>query len=87
MTYGLAVTDPGWMPVHAMKPALLEVWLGTCTDAERDALSRSESPVLLQVGLVAERLGFSPEKVAGVTVQSEETVARDFAGSWFYALR
>lgn len=61
------------------------VWLGTATDAERDALS--ESQVLLQVRLIAERLGLSPGKVAGVTVQSEETVARDFAGSWFYALR
>ena len=29
----------------------------------------------------------APEKVSGVTVQSEETVARDYEGSWFYALR
>ena len=48
------------------------VWLGTTTDAERDRL-----PALLGDALT----------VAGVTVQSEETVARDHEGSWFYALR
>lgn len=26
-------------------------------------------------------------EVSGVTVQSDETVRRDFEGSWFYALR
>ena len=30
---------------------------------------------------------FSPARVSGVTVQSEESVTRDFGGSWFYALR
>ena len=25
--------------------------------------------------------------ITGVTVQSEETVNRDFEGSWFYAMR
>lgn len=63
------------------------VWLGTSTDAERDALVRSEPEVLVEVRLIAERHGFLAERVSGVTVQSEETVARDFQGSWFYALR
>jgi hypothetical protein len=63
------------------------VWLGTETDAERDALAGSEPQVLSEVRLIAERHGFSAENVSGVTVQSEETVARDFEGSWFYALR
>jgi hypothetical protein len=63
------------------------VWLGTVMDAERDALVASEPPVLVQVQQIAEHHGFNAEKVSGVTVQSEETVARDFEGSWFYALR
>jgi hypothetical protein len=63
------------------------VWLGTATDAERDALAGSDPQVLSEVRLIAERHGFLAEKVSGVTVQSEETVARDFEGSWFYALR
>lgn len=63
------------------------VWLGTSTDGERDALARSEPQVLAEVRLIAVRHGFVAEKVSGVTVQSEETVARDFQGSWFYALR
>jgi hypothetical protein len=62
------------------------VWLGTATDTERDALAASQH-VLEQVQLIVERHGFTAEKVSGVTVQSEETVNRDFNGSWFYALR
>jgi len=63
------------------------VWLGTATDAERDALAGTEEHLLAEVRRTAEHHGFAPEKVTGVTVQSEETVAREFEGSWFYALR
>jgi hypothetical protein len=63
------------------------LWLGTSTDAERDALAASEPQVLAEVRLIAERHGFVPDKISGITVQSEETVNRDFQGSWFYALR
>jgi hypothetical protein len=63
------------------------VWLGTATDAERDDLSAKQPSLLSQVRLVAERHGFPPDKVSGVTIQSEETVTRDFDGSWFYVLR
>lgn len=62
------------------------VWLGTATDAERDVLAGTEFQLLLQVRLIAERHGFSPERISGITVQSDETVARDFEGNWFYAL-
>ena len=63
------------------------VWLGTATDAERDALTGSEPRLLAEARLIAESHGFPAQNVSGVTVQSEETVARDFEGSWFYALR
>lgn len=63
------------------------VWVGTTTDAEREVLAARQPQVLAQVRLIAEHHGFRPEQVRGVTVQSEETVARDFDGSWFYALR
>jgi hypothetical protein len=63
------------------------VWLGTATDAERDALAGSEPWLLSEVRLIAEHHGFAAKNVSGVTVQSQETVARDFKGSWFYALR
>ena len=63
------------------------VWLGTATDVERDALAGTEPEVLSQVRATAEQHGFSPERVSGVTVQSGETVTRDFEGNWFYALR
>ena len=59
------------------------VWFGSA----RDALAGSEPLLLAEVRLIAERHGFFAQDVNGVTVQSEETVARDFAGSWFYALR
>jgi hypothetical protein len=63
------------------------VWLGTTTDAERDALAGTEPTLLSKVRRTAERHGFAPEKVCGISVESEETVARDYEGSWFYALR
>lgn len=63
------------------------VWLGTATDAERDVLAGTEPELLARVRMVADEYGFTPTKVKGVTVQSEETVARDFEGSWFYVLR
>lgn len=63
------------------------VWLGTATDEERDALAGTEPQLLSDVRMIAARHGFEGEKVSGVTVQSEETVARDYEGSWFYALR
>jgi hypothetical protein len=61
------------------------VWLGTATDAERDALASRE--LLGALRDVVPGAGFDPGLISGVTVQSEETVARDYAGSWFYALR
>jgi hypothetical protein len=63
------------------------VWLGTTTDAERDALAGIQSQVLTEVRHIAGRHGFSADQVGGVVVQSEETVAREYEGSWFYALR
>ncbi|WP_446219876.1 hypothetical protein [Micromonospora sp. IBHARD004] len=62
------------------------VWLGTSTDQEREALKGG--PEL--VGQVLRVLDLKSDEgiaVEGVTVQSEETVSRDYAGSWFYALR
>jgi hypothetical protein len=63
------------------------VWLGTTTDAERDALAVSEPRLLADVRLIAEGHGFTAKNLSGVTVQSEETVTRDYEGSWFHALR
>jgi len=63
------------------------VWLGTATDAERDVLAGTEPLPLARVRVVAVGHGFAPEEVSGVTVQSEETVIRDFEGNWFYVLR
>ena len=61
------------------------MWLGTATDAERDGLASSDLLVALRD--VVRGVGFDPGLISGVTVQSEQTVARDYAGSWFYALR
>ncbi|GAB3173691.1 hypothetical protein GCM10027059_45170 [Myceligenerans halotolerans] len=64
------------------------VWLGTSTDAEADRL-RSQSGVVVRVAEVLRRVGFRDAELAGlgVVVQSQETVERDCAGNWFYALR
>ena len=60
------------------------VWLGTTTDAERDALGAR--PTL--AAEVIEILGGRGLEIGDtVTVQSEEAVTREYEGSWFYAMR
>jgi hypothetical protein len=67
------------------------VWLVTDTDAEKTLVARHScfwstvQEILIDSGLdsvLAEQTG-----LRGVTVQSEETVRRDFDGSWFNAMR
>jgi hypothetical protein len=64
------------------------VWLCTRTDAQRDAL-RTEGSALGAVRRLLREAGFTEREVSrvGTTSQSQETVDRDYAGSWFYALR
>lgn len=61
------------------------VWLGTTTDVERDELAR-DSSAGGRVAEVAGRFGFDA-LCEGFTVESQETVDRDYAGNWFYRLR
>lgn len=64
------------------------VWLATATDAQRDALS-GEEPLLKDVREAVASAGYPPDELHNIhsTVQSQETVDRDYKGSWFYALR
>ncbi len=64
------------------------VWLVTETDADKAVLLdsgvlRSEVQRALSAAGVADELVVR----ARVTVESEETVARDFDGKWHYAMR
>jgi hypothetical protein len=64
------------------------VWHCTTTDNERDALQRDDR--LVDLTLTELRVvGFSAIDLASsvVIVQSQQTVDRDYEGSWFYALR
>lgn len=65
----------------------LSVWLCTETDRERDAIDLTESSKL--VGAALAQVGLDQNDLDAVTVvaQSQETVDRDYDGSWFYALR
>jgi hypothetical protein len=64
------------------------VWLCTEHDHQRDALGHSE-PHRVAVIDVLRQLGFPETELQTVhtTAQSQETVDRDFEGSWFYAMR
>jgi hypothetical protein len=74
--------------VGFVRPYAVSVWLGTETDAQRDKLAtrpqlrESVFEVLAEV-----EMSESEYVYRGVVVQSEETVQRDYEGSWFYALR
>jgi hypothetical protein len=60
-------------------------WLGTETDAQRDALA-SDPTTEQRVCDLASGHGVGP-LYKGFTVESQQTVDREYEGSWFYRLR
>ena len=58
-------------------------WVVTDRDNERDALA-GDSALRATLNEAAVRAGFAPDSF---TFQSQETVDRDYEGSWFYAMR
>ncbi|MEM9134220.1 MAG: hypothetical protein AAGA59_12065 [Actinomycetota bacterium] len=75
--------------VGFVEPYRIAVWLGTSTDAQRDGLSQVDPEIDAVRRVLGPRL--SDEECAwrieGTGAQSQETVDRDYQGSWFYALR
>jgi hypothetical protein len=64
------------------------IWLVTTTDGEKAAvmaLGLLRAEVLAALG----DAGVPPDLVerASVTVESQETVGRDFEGKWYYAMK
>lgn len=80
------VIDVEWV-VGFVRPFHVSAWLVTSTDRERDALPpqpfRDEVlSMLLDAGPPSDDLG-----EFDTVAQSQESVDRDYEGSWFYALR
>lgn len=74
--------------VGFVEPYEVSVWLGTETDAQRDALGRRQGlHETVADALVASGIDGSDAVFDGVVVESQETVDREYEGSWFYALR
>ncbi len=69
-------------------PRHVSLWLVTTTDRERDALP-ADNPFLDVAKAAIEQAGLTPADVSELMTlaQSEETVAREYRGGWFYALR
>jgi hypothetical protein len=69
-------------------PHNLAIWIATRTDDERDRMyaTRRLLPAFRQELFAA---GYPPEAIANVafSFESEETIARDFAGNWSYLTR
>jgi hypothetical protein len=63
-------------------PPKWSCWVVTTTDDERDRLA-ADAELKERLASVA-NAGFPPDSF---TFQSEETVARDYEGNWFYAMR
>jgi hypothetical protein len=64
------------------------VWLVTTTDAEREAVIQDGIPREFVIERLR-RAGVRPDLAAGagVVVESEETVDRDFGGNWRIAMQ
>jgi hypothetical protein len=58
-------------------------WVVTDRDSERAVLA-GDSALRATLNEVAVKAGFAPDSF---TFQSQETVDRDYDGSWFYAMR
>lgn len=58
-------------------------WIVTATDIERDFI-KNDSALMAKLWKASSDAGFAPDSF---TVQSRETVKRDYKGSWFYAMR
>jgi len=58
-------------------------WIVTPTDVERDRI-RNDSALMDNLWKTSSDAGFAPDSF---TVQSQETVERNYKGSWFYAMR
>ena len=71
-----------------VEPYSVSVWLGTETDAERDVLP-VDHPFREAVRQVLDSAGLphGQAQFNGTVAQSQETVDREYEGSWFYALR
>ena len=73
--------------VH-VAPSKLVLWATTQTDAERDTLAADDAlePLMRET---LKRVGYPSGAIARVRLdfQSQETVDRDFGGSWFQAIK
>lgn len=56
------------------------------TDAQRDRLTTNPE-ILPLIAAIADEESERPTEFYGYTVQSQETVDREYEGSWFYAER
>jgi hypothetical protein len=79
------VSDVQWFLAFHGYPV---VWLVTSTDTEK-ATVVEQGFFRRDVLSALAGAGVAPDLVerAAVTVESQETVDRDFEGSWFYAMR
>ncbi|MBN2001994.1 MAG: hypothetical protein JXA21_01450 [Anaerolineae bacterium] len=71
-----------------LSPEYLAIWIKTDTDAQRDELDHDATfRETLRNVLVQEN--YPAEAIAHVSFafQSEETVARDYGGNWWYAVK
>ena len=79
------VTDVQWFLAFHGYPV---VWLVTTSDAEKAVVAEHGFFRAEVLSALAEA-GVAPDLLerVHVTVESQETVDRDFEGSWFYAMR
>jgi len=66
-------------------PFDLSIWLGTTTDEQRDSLA-GEAAIDILVRELGRKHGLL-ERIGYISIESVETVIRDYDGSWFHRLR
>jgi hypothetical protein len=85
---GVELTRIWWLGAILRSPAYLSLWISTEKDWERDQLDRDRS-FAADINAALLRYGYPSEAVqyVGVVVESQQTVDREFAGSWWYRMK
>jgi hypothetical protein len=71
-----------------INPRHLAIWITTKTDQDRDRL-RANQALLSELRATLINLGYPPDAVpnVGFAFESQETVDRDYDGSWYNAVK
>ncbi|WP_144445670.1 hypothetical protein [Inquilinus limosus] len=86
---GIPDVDIFWFGAIDLSPRHLAIWARVGTDAQRDFLLEDYSDLTAEIRGIVKGCGYPEEasSFVGFAVESDETVNRDFDGSWWNCIK